>query len=122
MSAVIEVKGLVKKYGELEAVRGIDLTVEQGEVVGFLGPNGAGKTTTISILCTLLRPTAGDARVAGVDVSPDPAEVRRRIGLVFQEPSLDVQVTARSEEHTSELQSHSDLVCRLPLEKKQKKT
>ncbi len=95
MSAVIEVKGLVKKYGDLEAVRGIDLTVEQGEVFGFLGPNGAGKTTTISILCTLLRPTAGDARVAGVGVSHDPAEVRRRIGLVFQDPSLDDQLTAR---------------------------
>src|SRR5438046_9453571 len=96
MSAVIEVKGLVKKYGDLEAVRGIDLTVEQGEVFGFLGPNGAGKTTTISILCTLLRPTAGDARVAGADGSPDPAEVRRRIGLVFQDAWIDDPRTARA--------------------------
>src|SRR5438874_1420411 len=95
MSAVIEVASLVKKYGELEAVRGIDLSVEQGEVFGFLGPNGAGKTTTISILCTLLRPTAGKARVAGIDVAQDPAAVRRRIGLVFQDPSLDDQLTAR---------------------------
>ena len=94
MSAVIEVQGLVKKYGELEAVRGIDLEVEPGEVFGFLGPNGAGKTTTISILCTLLRPTAGEARVAGIDVGRDPGAVRSRIGLVFQDPSLDDQLTA----------------------------
>ena len=95
MSAVIEVRDLVKKYGDIEAVRGIDLDVEQGEVFGFLGPNGAGKTTTISILCTLLRPTAGTARVAGIDVADDPAAVRSRIGLVFQDPSLDDQLTAR---------------------------
>ena len=86
VSAVIEVRGLVKTYGDLEAVRGIDLEVEPGEVFGFLGPNGAGKTTTISILCTLLRPTAGEARVAGIDVAHDPGAVRSRIGLVFQDP------------------------------------
>ena len=95
MGRVIEVERLVKKYGDIEAVRGIDLAVEQGEVFGFLGPNGAGKTTTISILCTLLRPTAGQARVAGIDVSRDPGAVRSRIGLVFQDPSLDDQLTAR---------------------------
>ncbi|TMG43057.1 MAG: ATP-binding cassette domain-containing protein, partial [Chloroflexi bacterium] len=95
VSAVIEVRGLVKTYGDLEAVRGIDLEVEPGEVFGFLGPNGAGKTTTISILCTLLRPTAGEARVAGIDVAHDPGAVRSRIGLVFQDPSLDDQLTAR---------------------------
>ncbi len=65
---VIQAAGLVKRYGELEAVRGIDLEVQTGEIFGFLGPNGAGKSTTISILCTLLRPTAGTARVAGIDV------------------------------------------------------
>ncbi len=95
MSAVVEVKGLTKKYGQLEAVRGIDLVVEAGEIFGFLGPNGAGKTTTISILCTLVRKTSGDARVAGLDVDADPSAVRSRIGLVFQDPSLDAQLTGR---------------------------
>jgi ABC-2 type transport system ATP-binding protein len=91
----IEAKGLVKKYKELEAVRGIDLEVKAGEIFGFLGPNGAGKSTTISMLCTLLKPTAGTARVAGIDVVRDPARVRQRIGLVFQDPSLDDQLTGR---------------------------
>src|SRR6266851_8540878 len=93
--AVIEARGLVKKYGQLEAVRGIDLEVKQGEIFGFLGPNGAGKSTTISMLCTLLTPTAGVARVAGIDVMHDPAAVRQRIGLVFQDPSLDAELTGR---------------------------
>ncbi len=92
---VIQAEGLVKKYGQLEAVRGIDLEVKAGEIFGFLGPNGAGKSTTISILCTLLVPTAGTARVAGIDVVHDPAGVRQRIGLVFQDPSLDDQLTGR---------------------------
>jgi len=76
--AVIQATGLVKTYGEVEAVRGIDLEVRAGEIFGFLGPNGAGKSTTISILCTLLKPTAGTARVAGIDVEHDPARVRQR--------------------------------------------
>src|SRR3989454_7613916 len=92
---VIEAKGLIKKYGDLEAVAGIDLEVHAGEIFGFLGPNGAGKSTTISMLCTLLTPTAGVARVAGIDVVHDPAAVRQRIGLVFQDPSLDDQLTGR---------------------------
>jgi ABC-2 type transport system ATP-binding protein len=92
---VIEAKGLVKKYGDLVAVAGIDLEVRAGEIFGFLGPNGAGKSTTISMLCTLLTPTAGVARVAGIDVMHDPAAVRQRIGLVFQDPSLDDQLTGR---------------------------
>src|SRR5881398_4022050 len=92
---VIEAKGLVKKYGDLVAVAGIDLEVHAGEIFGFLGPNGAGKSTTISMLCTLLTPTAGVARVAGIDVVHDPAAVRQRIGLVFQDPSLDEQLTGR---------------------------
>src|SRR5229473_7370585 len=92
---VIQAQGLFKRYGKLEAVRGIDLEIHAGEIFGFLGPNGAGKSTTISILCTLLRPTAGTARVAGIDVEHDPARVRQRIGLVFQDPSLDDQLTGR---------------------------
>jgi ABC-2 type transport system ATP-binding protein len=95
VAAVVEVKGLTKTYGKVEAVRGIDLEVQPGEIFGFLGPNGAGKTTTISILCTLVRKTAGTAHVAGVEVDDDPSEIRRRIGLVFQDPSLDDQLTAR---------------------------
>ena len=92
---VIEAKDLVKKYGELIAVAGIELEVRAGEIFGFLGPNGAGKSTTISMLCTLLKPTAGSASVAGIDVMHDPARVRQRIGLVFQDPSLDDQLTGR---------------------------
>jgi ABC-2 type transport system ATP-binding protein len=95
VAAVIQADGLVKRYGQIEAVRGIDLEVRKGEIFGFLGPNGAGKSTTISILCTLLTPSAGSAHVAGIDVMRDPARVRQRIGLVFQDPSLDAQLTGR---------------------------
>ena len=91
----VETRGLVKTYGKVEAVRGIDLTVRPGEVFGFLGPNGAGKSTTISILCTLIEPTAGQALVGGIDVVRDPSSVRARIGLVFQDTTLDDQLTAR---------------------------
>src|SRR5947209_1197591 len=91
----VEVDGLIRRFGSFTAVDGVSFAVETGELFGFLGPNGAGKTTTISILCTLLRPTAGTARVAGCDVAQDPAAVRRRIALVFQDPSLDDQLTAR---------------------------
>ncbi|MEW2358515.1 ATP-binding cassette domain-containing protein [Spirillospora sp. NPDC029432] len=87
------VDGLVKRFGEVEAVRGIELAVEPGEVFGFLGPNGAGKSTTINMLCTLLRPTAGSARVAGHDVVRERDDVRRNIGLVFQDPTLDGYLT-----------------------------
>ena len=91
----ITVRGLVKRYGSVEAVRGIDLHVRRGEIFGFLGPNGAGKSTTISVLCTLLKPTAGTALVAGLDVNANPDGIRARIGLVFQDPSLDIQLSAR---------------------------
>jgi ABC-2 type transport system ATP-binding protein len=93
--SVIVARGLTKRFGELEAVKGIDLDVRRGEIFGFLGPNGAGKSTTINILCTLMRPTAGQASVAGFDVDRQPADVRASIGLVFQDPSLDIQLTAR---------------------------
>src|SRR5947209_19229420 len=81
--------------GGIEAVRGIDLAVSQGEVFGFLGPNGAGKTTTVRMLCTLLPPTAGAAWVAGIDVLAKPAEVRKRIGVALQEIGLDPVQTGR---------------------------
>ncbi len=90
----IEADGLVRKFGDLVAVDSVTFDVEQGEIFGFLGPNGAGKTTTINMLCTLLRPTAGTATVNGYDVARQPNEVRQSIGLVFQDPSLDDQLTA----------------------------
>ncbi|HEV2371175.1 MAG TPA: ATP-binding cassette domain-containing protein [Streptosporangiaceae bacterium] len=85
----VVVTALTKSYGEVEAVRGIDFEVAPGETFGFLGPNGAGKTTTIKILCTLARPTSGQARVAGYDVATQRDAVRRNIGLVFQDTTLD---------------------------------
>ena len=91
---VIEVKDLVKKFGELIAVDRVSFTVSSGEIFGFLGPNGAGKTTTINILCTLLLPTNGMALVNGYDVRKQRTEVRRSIGLVFQDPTLDEYLTA----------------------------
>ena len=90
----IEVFDLQKSFGEVEAVRGVSFEVAAGEVFGFLGPNGAGKTTTINMLCTLARPTAGSARVAGHDVVRERDDVRRHIGLVFQDPTLDGYLTA----------------------------
>ncbi|HEX7292088.1 MAG TPA: ATP-binding cassette domain-containing protein [Conexibacter sp.] len=94
LDLAVEVRGLVKRFGDVEAVRGIDLDVLAGETFGFLGPNGAGKSTTISMLCTLLRPDAGSARVAGHDVVAERDAVRRNIGLVFQDPTLDGYLSA----------------------------
>src|SRR4051794_6416459 len=86
----IEARALTRSFkGGIEAVRSLDLTIEPGEVFGFLGPNGAGKTTTVRMLCTLLPPTSGSARVADLDVVDDGAEVRRRIGVALQEIGLD---------------------------------
>ena len=93
-TAAIEVIDLKKRYAEVEAVRGIGFSVGSGEIFGFLGPNGAGKTTTIKILCTLLQATSGTARLAGLDVAASPEEVRRRIGVIFQDPALDDRLTA----------------------------
>jgi ABC-2 type transport system ATP-binding protein len=92
-AASIQVAGLTKRYGEIEAVRGIDFEVAPGEIFGFLGPNGAGKSTTISMLCTLVAPTSGTALVAGYDVNRERDEVRRNIGLVFQDTTLDTYLT-----------------------------
>ena len=90
----VEVSGLTKRFGDLTAVDGISFSVSSGEVFAFLGPNGAGKSTTINVLCTLAHPTSGRALVAGFDVAARPKAVRRRIGLVFQEQTLDEQLTA----------------------------
>jgi len=90
----VSVNGLVKRYDEVEAVRGIDFEVGVGETFGFLGPNGAGKSTTINMLCTLVKPSAGSAMVAGHDVVRERDEVRRNIGLVFQDTTLDGYLTA----------------------------
>jgi ABC-2 type transport system ATP-binding protein len=97
MDHVIEARGLAKSFTGAEAVRGVDLTVEAGEIVGFLGPNGAGKTTTLRMLTTLLRPTAGTATVAGRDLTGDPSGVRRRIGYVAQGGSTNPACTAAQE-------------------------
>src|SRR3954451_18903409 len=94
MAAAIEVEQLAKSFGDIEAVRGVSFEVARGEVFGFLGPNGAGKTTTIHMLCTLARPTGGRARVAGHDVARERDDVRRNIGLVFQDTTLDGYLTA----------------------------
>jgi ABC-2 type transport system ATP-binding protein len=94
VTTAIEVRDLKKSFGEVEAVRGVSFEVAPGEVFGFLGPNGAGKTTTINMLCTLARPTGGSARVAGHDVVRRRDDVRRHIGLVFQDPTLDGYLTA----------------------------
>jgi ABC-2 type transport system ATP-binding protein len=94
MTASILVDQLVKRYGRLTAVDDISFTVQDGELFGFLGPNGAGKSTTINVLCTLLRPSAGRATVNGFDVQREPHLVRRSIGIIFQDPSLDDRLTA----------------------------
>jgi ABC-2 type transport system ATP-binding protein len=100
----IEAHDLRKRFGDFEAVRGVSFDVLPGETFGFLGPNGAGKSTTISMLCTLLKPSGGSALVAGHDVVAARAEVRRRIGLVFQDTTLDDYLTA-----AENLRFHADL-------------
>jgi len=89
----IEVKELYKTYDGVKAVNGISIEIGYGELFGFLGPNGAGKTTTINILCTLLKPTSGQAYVAGFDVDKESEKIREHIGLVFQETTLDNELT-----------------------------
>ena len=92
--AMVQVDGLSRSFGDLEAVKGVSFDITEGEIFGFLGPNGAGKTTTINMLCTLLRPSAGTASLNGFDVQRDRSDVRRSIGLVFQQPTLDEYLTA----------------------------
>lgn len=91
----IKVEGLKKHFGEVKAVNGIDFTVEKGELFGFLGVNGAGKSTTINMLCTVLKPTAGDAYICGLKVGKDDEEIRKKIGVVYQNNCLDERLTVK---------------------------
>src|SRR5208337_3581329 len=104
MTYMIEARGLTKKFGSLTAVDNISFQVEKGEVFGLLGPNGAGKSTTLSMLCTILKPTSGTALVNGFDVAKNPSQVRKSIGIVFQDPSIDDKLTGREN-----MQMHGDL-------------
>ncbi len=90
----ITIEKLSRSFGEIQAVKSIDLKIERGETFGFLGPNGAGKSTTIKMLCTLLRPTSGQAIINGYDIEREAQQVRRSIGIVFQDPTLDEYLTA----------------------------
>ena len=101
---MIEVKNLTKNFGSLVAVNKLNFAVPPGEVFGLLGPNGAGKTTTLSMLCTILKPTIGTAVINGVDVTQHPSHVRRMIGIVFQDPSIDDRLTGREN-----LEMHANL-------------
>jgi ABC-2 type transport system ATP-binding protein len=100
----IEVKDLTKMFGRLTAVDHLNFTVESGEVFGLLGPNGAGKTTTLSMLCTILKPSSGTAIVNGFEITKQPSEVRKSIGIVFQDPSIDDRLTGREN-----LEMHANL-------------
>jgi ABC-2 type transport system ATP-binding protein len=100
----IETAGLTRKFNNMTAVDDVNLTVEQGEIFGLLGPNGAGKSTFISMLCTILKPTSGTARVEGYDIVNQASDVRRSIGIVFQDPSIDDKLTGMEN-----MELHADL-------------
>ncbi len=95
MEPIIKVEGLKKHFGEVKAVNGIDFAVEKGELFGFLGVNGAGKSTTINMLCTVLKPTAGDAYICGLKVGKNDEEIRKKIGVVYQNNCLDDKLTVK---------------------------
>ena len=95
MGSVIETSQLTKKFGSFTAVDRLNITVESGEIFGLLGPNGAGKTTSISMLCTMLKPSSGTAKVNGFDIVKEAMQVRKSIGIVFQDPSVDDRMTGR---------------------------
>ncbi|MGD0203777.1 MAG: ATP-binding cassette domain-containing protein [Candidatus Bathyarchaeia archaeon] len=95
MGNVIETNQLTKKFGSFTAVDRLNITVESGEIFGLLGPNGAGKTTRISMLCTMLKPSSGTAKVNGFDIVKEAMQVRKSIGIVFQDPSVDDRMTGR---------------------------
>jgi len=115
MAKVIEINQLTKKFNGLTAVDKLDISVESGEIFGFLGPNGAGKTTTINMLCTILKPTSGTAKVNGFDIVKEAVQVRKSIGLVFQEPSIDDRLTGREN-----LYMHANLYGVPPSEQKER--
>jgi len=94
MAHIIEVKNLTKKFGEFVAVKDVSFSVEEGGIFAFLGPNGAGKSTTIKVLTTLLHPTSGSLRINGFDPIKEPDKARHSFGIVFQDPSLDEDLTA----------------------------
>lgn len=100
----IKTVNLTKKFGSLTAVNNVNLEVEQGEIFGLLGPNGAGKSTLISMLCTILNPSSGSALIEGYDIKNEAPNVRRSIGIVFQDPSIDDKLTAREN-----MELHADL-------------
>jgi ABC-2 type transport system ATP-binding protein len=95
MGNVIETSDLTRKFGSFTAVDRLNITVESGEIFGLLGPNGAGKTTSISMLCTMLKPSSGTAKVNGFDIVKEAMQVRKSIGIVFQDPSVDDRMTGR---------------------------
>jgi len=95
MESIIRVEGLKKYFKEVKAVDDISFRVERGELFGFLGVNGAGKSTTINMLCTLLAPTAGEAEICGLKVGREDEEIRRRIGVVYQNNCLDERLTVK---------------------------
>jgi ABC-2 type transport system ATP-binding protein len=99
MSAAIEAHNLRRKFGENEAVAGVNLAVQPGEIYGFLGPNGAGKSTMVKMLCTLLTPTSGRATVAGFDVASQAGDIRLRIGVALQDSSIDGKQSGREMLH-----------------------
>lgn len=115
MEIIIKSNNLSKAFGSLKAVDRLSFKVRKGEIFGLLGPNGAGKTTTIKMLTTLLKPTSGSAAVAGYDISTDQGNVRRNIGIIFQDPSLDDELTGREN-----LQFHA-ILYNIPKERREKK-
>lgn len=114
MTYLIETKDLTRKFGNLTAVDKLNIQVKQGEIFGLLGPNGAGKSTAISMLCTILKPTSGTALVNGYDIVKQPSQVRKSIGIVFQDPSVDDLLTGREN-----LKMHADLYGVPPGEQKE---
>lgn len=95
MEAVIKVEGLCKEFGAVKAVKGIDFEVKKGELFGFLGINGAGKSTTINMLCTVLKPTAGNVHICGMQLGKSDDEIRKKIGVVYQNNCLDERLTVK---------------------------